>query len=93
MRHLFGIYFPKEKGGFLKVVKGVRMIRKRNSSVERVSSFPRRRQTPRRSPPVTPEMMAEMRVMYYSQGLAQHEIAAHFHVNQGRVSEAVNTRR
>lgn len=64
-----------------------------NSSVPRVGSFPRRRQTPRRSPPVTPEMMAEMREMYYAKGMAQHEIAAHFGVNQGRVSEAVNPRR
>ncbi len=63
------------------------------SSVSKVGSFPRRRPTPRRSPPVTPEMMAEMREMYYAKGMAQHEIAAHFHVNQGRVSEAVNPRR
>jgi predicted XRE-type DNA-binding protein len=35
-------------------------------------------------------MRAEMRVMYAS-GLSQHEIAAHFHVNQGRVSDAVNS--
>jgi hypothetical protein len=34
------------------------------SSVSKVGSFPRRRPTPRRSPPVTPEMMAEMREMY-----------------------------
>jgi hypothetical protein len=64
-----------------------------NSSVPRVGSFPRRRPTPRRSPPVTPEMMAEMREMYYAKGMAQHEIAAHFGVNQGRLSEAVNPRR
>ena len=63
-----------------------------NSSVERVSSFPRRRPTPRRSPPVTPEMKEEMREMY-AKGMAQHEIAAHFHVNQGRVSTAVNSKR
>jgi predicted XRE-type DNA-binding protein len=37
-------------------------------------------------------MMAEMREMYYAKGMAQHEIA-HFHVNQGRVSEAVNPKR
>jgi hypothetical protein len=59
-------------------------------SVQQISSFPRRRRTPRRSPPVTPEMKTEMRVMYAS-GLSQHEIAAHFHVNQGRVSDAVNS--
>ncbi len=52
----------------------------------------RRRQTPRRSPPVTPEMIAEMKVMY-ADGMAQHDIAAHFHVNQGRVSEALNSSR
>jgi DNA-binding transcriptional regulator LsrR (DeoR family) len=38
-------------------------------------------------------MMAEMREIYYAKGMAQHEIAAHFHVNQGRVSEAVNPKR
>jgi len=54
--------------------------------------FPRRRRTPRRSPPVTPEMANQMRVMYAG-GMAQHEIAAHFDVNQGRVSEAVNHKR
>ena len=63
------------------------------SSVSKVGPFPRRRRTPRRSPPVTPEMKAEMREMYYTQGMAQHEIAAHFHVNQGRVSTAVNSKR
>jgi predicted XRE-type DNA-binding protein len=29
----------------------------------------------------------------YANGMAQQDIAAHFHVNQGRVSEALNSRR
>jgi len=37
-------------------------------------------------------MKEEMREMY-AKGMAQHEIAAHFHVNQGRVSTAVNSKR
>jgi len=36
-------------------------------------------------------MIAEMKVMY-ANGMAQHDIAAHFHVNQGRISEALNSR-
>jgi DNA-binding transcriptional regulator LsrR (DeoR family) len=62
-------------------------------SIPPVGSFPRRRRTPRRSQPVTPEIAAEMWEMYFVQGMSQHEIAAHFHVNQGRVSTAVNPRR
>jgi hypothetical protein len=64
----------------------------KEKNVDPIQSFPRRRQTPRRSPPVTPEMRAEMRMMYAA-GQSQHEIAAHFHVNQGRVSDAVNSQR
>ena len=36
------------------------MTRDGNSRVQSIGSFLRRRQTPRRSPPVTPEMIAEM---------------------------------
>ncbi|MGA2638539.1 hypothetical protein [Methylocella sp.] len=50
---------------------------------------PRRRRSARSSPPVTPEMIYAMRQMYKI-GMAQHVIAAHFGVNQGRVSDAVN---
>jgi predicted XRE-type DNA-binding protein len=53
--------------------------------------FPRRKRAKARSPRVTPEMAEQMRSMY-AQGMAQHEIAAHFQVNQGRVSDAVNYR-
>jgi hypothetical protein len=77
----------------LPLLKGIiYMTRDGNSSGQSIGSFLRRRQTPRRSPPVTPEMIAEMKVMY-ADGMAQHDIAAHFHVNQGRVSEALNSRR
>ena len=51
--------------------------------------FPRRKRAKALSPKVTSEMAAQMRSMY-AQGMAQHEIAAHFQVNQGRVSDAVN---
>ncbi len=50
--------------------------------------FPRPKK--RRSPPVTPELGEQIRVLYATTELAQHEIAAHFGINQGRVSEAVN---
>lgn len=42
-----------------------------------------------RSPQVTPAMAAEIKAML-AQGLYNHQIAAHFGINQGRVSE-VNT--
>ena len=44
----------------------------------------------RRSPRVTEQMAAKMKTMLYVLGMAQHDIAAAFRVNQGRVSE-VNT--
>ncbi|MDJ1463930.1 hypothetical protein [Nitratireductor sp. GZWM139] len=47
--------------------------------------LPRRR----RSPDVTPAMAAKIKYLL-SLGMAQHDIAAHFHINQGRVSE-INT--
>jgi hypothetical protein len=37
-------------------------------------------------------MSEQMRAMH-AQGMLQHDIAAHFGVNQGRVSEAVNCKR
>lgn len=43
----------------------------------------------RKSPPLTPEMAAKIKALL-STGMAQHDIAAFFRVNQGRVSE-VNT--
>jgi hypothetical protein len=50
-----------------------------------------RKRAVKTSPPTTPEMKAEMRVMY-DKGMSQHDIAAHFRVNQGRVSEAVSVK-
>lgn len=47
--------------------------------------FPRRR----RSPGVTPEMAAKIKFLL-GLGLTQHDIAARFGINQGRVSE-INT--
>ena len=43
----------------------------------------------RRSPTVTSDMAAKMKALLKT-GMNQHDIAAHFRVNQGRVSE-VNT--
>lgn len=40
----------------------------------------------RRSPPVTPEMAAKIKKRL-AEGAAQHDIAAEFRINQGRVSE------
>jgi len=60
-----------------------------SNPIKRIGAFLRKRAS-RRSPPVTPEMVAQMKMMYFEQGMAQHEIAAHFHVNQGRVSTAIN---
>ncbi len=42
-----------------------------------------------RSPTVTEEMAKKIRRMVKS-GMAQHDVAAHFGINQGRVSEVVN---
>jgi transcriptional regulator with XRE-family HTH domain len=39
------------------------------------------------SPPVTPQMAAEIRFLRQSKGLYNHQIAALFGINQGRVSE------
>ncbi|PQA87736.1 hypothetical protein [Hyphococcus luteus] len=44
----------------------------------------------RHSPPVTPEMAAQMRTMVTKLGMMQHDVAAYFGVNPGRVSEVVN---
>lgn len=43
----------------------------------------------RKSPPVTPEMAARIKTLLNA-GMCQHDIAAFFRINQGRVSE-VNT--
>jgi transcriptional regulator with XRE-family HTH domain len=41
------------------------------------------------SPPVTPEMAAEIRFLRQKKGLFSHQIAALFGINQGRVSEVL----
>lgn len=41
------------------------------------------------SPPVTPEMAAEIRFLKYTKKLYNHQIAALFGINQGRVSEVL----
>lgn len=41
------------------------------------------------SPPVTAEMAAEIRYLKHAKGLYNHQIAAHFGINQGRVSEVL----
>jgi len=43
----------------------------------------------RKSNRVTAEMAARIRVMVLS-GMMQHDVAAHFRINQGRVSEVMN---
>jgi hypothetical protein len=55
---------------------------------KRIIPFPRRR----RSPPVTLEMAQHIRKLYRL-GMMQHDIAAHYRINQGRVSEVVNGKR
>lgn len=41
------------------------------------------------SPPLTPEMAAEIRFLRAKKGLYNHQIAALFGINQGRVSEVL----
>jgi transcriptional regulator with XRE-family HTH domain len=45
------------------------------------------------SPPVTPEMAAESRFLRQQKGLFNHQIAALFGINQGRVSEVLTGKR
>ena len=49
--------------------------------------------TRRKSPPLTPEMAAEIKAMSRDTDLMQHEIAAYLNVNQGRVSEVLAGKR
>jgi hypothetical protein len=44
---------------------------------------------PKSSPPVTAEMAGHIRYLKQSQGLYNHQIAALFGINQGRVSEVL----
>ena len=43
----------------------------------------------RHSNPVTAEMAQQIRAMVY-EGMMQHDVAAYFGINQGRVSEVMN---
>jgi DNA-binding transcriptional regulator YiaG len=45
------------------------------------------------SPPVTPAMAAEIRYLRKQKGLFNHQIAALFGINQGRVSEVLTGKR
>lgn len=45
------------------------------------------------SPPVTPQMAAEIRFLRQKKGLFNHQIAALFGINQGRVSEVLTGKR
>lgn len=47
----------------------------------------------RRSPKVTAAMAAQIRTMYFVRRMLQHDIAAMFRINQGRVSEVINGQR
>ena len=47
----------------------------------------------RPSPSVTPEMAAEIRYLKYEKKLYNHQIAAIFGINQGRVSEVLTGKR
>lgn len=44
----------------------------------------------RRSPKVTREMAERILYLYFIKRMLQHDIAALFRINQGRVSEVVN---
>ena len=44
---------------------------------------------PTASPRITPEMAAEIRYLKRAKGLFNHQIAALFGINQGRVSEVL----
>lgn len=45
------------------------------------------------SPSVTPEMAAEIRYLKITKKLFNHQIAAYFGINQGRVSEVLTGKR
>lgn len=45
------------------------------------------------SPPVTREMAGQIRWLKESKKLFNHQIAAHFGINQGRVSEVLTGKR
>jgi hypothetical protein len=47
----------------------------------------------RHSPRLTATMAAQIRVLYFKKKWMQHDIAAHFGINQGRVSEVISGKR
>ncbi len=49
-----------------------------------------KRRRKRHSPSVTPEMAAQIKTMIVDLGMMQHDVAACFGINQGRVSEIKN---
>jgi len=49
-----------------------------------------RRRAKRQSPSVTPEMAGQIKAMIINLGMMQHDVAARFGINQGRVSEIMN---
>ena len=57
-------------------------------TIETKLPYPRRRS----SPDVSPEMAATIKALL-AHGLTQHDIAARFGINQGRVSEVNNGKR
>ena len=57
-------------------------------SPPKIIPFPRRR----KSPTLTQEMADKIRWLH-RHGMMQHDIAAHYRINQGRVSEVVNGKR
>lgn len=57
-----------------------------------MKSQPKRRRGPNKSPPVTPEMALQIKKMVIDLGMLQHDVAAHFGINQGRVSETLSGR-
>ena len=59
-----------------------------DKSTPKIIPFPHRR----KSPPVTREMADHIRWLW-RHGMMQHDIAAHYRINQGRVSEVVNNKR
>ena len=62
-------------------------------SDEKIVPFPRRRYARRNSPRVTPELASKLKTRVLRCGEAQHDAAAHFKINQGRVSEVVSGKR
>lgn len=65
--------------------------------VKALKAEQRKRRRPKRSytrqSPMTPEKAVEARRLYHLYGYTQAQIAAQLDVNQGRISEALNSRK